>query len=77
MTGKDWIIETKEDYEKALARLDECEFMAKMNDDFSLWASEMRRIEMNDDFSLWASEMRRINKRRIELFAQAIEKGLI
>ena len=61
MTEKDWIIETKEDYEKALARLDECEFMAKMNDDFSLWASEMRKI----------------NKRRIELFAQATEKGLI
>ena len=42
--GREWIIKTKEDYEKALEILDGNEFCANMCDDYSVTKRELAEI---------------------------------
>lgn len=56
-----WEINTKEDYDKAMAILDDNEFMA----------------EMTDDFSVWQREKAEVANQRFAVRKQAIEKGII
>ena len=59
--GRIWEINTKEDYEEAMKRLDGSEFCAEMSDDFERWRKEKAEIE----------------SQRSQIRQQAIEKGLI
>ena len=43
--GKQWVIKTAEDYEKALEVLDDNEFCANMSDDFSCYRREIAEID--------------------------------
>lgn len=58
--GRVWKIETRDDYEKALAVLADNEFCA----------------EMSDDFSRWASEKAEVARQRADVIRQAREKGI-
>jgi len=59
--GKQWEINSREDYDKAMEILDGNEFIADMSDDFSCWQKE------NDEV---------INQRH-QVRRQAIAKGII
>ena len=39
-----WEIKTREDYDKAMEKLDEAEFIAEMADDFSCWKREKEEV---------------------------------
>ena len=56
-----WEVNTKEEYTKAMERLEEMAFLAEMADDFSAWQRE-------------TAEVRRLRR---EVKRQAEEKGLI
>ena len=59
--NNDWVINTKEDYDRAMEVLDGNEFIAEMSDDFSYWKSEKAEVE----------------RQRAIVRKQAIEKGII
>ena len=59
--GKQWVIKTAEDYEKALEVLDDNEFCANMSDDFSCYRREIAEID----------------KQRYDVKKQAIALGII
>lgn len=59
--GKMWAIESKADFDKAMAALDEAKFIA----------------EMSDDFSCWRREREEVDRQRRQVLAAAREKGLI
>ena len=59
--GKDWKINTKEDYDKAMEWLERAEVCADMSDDY-------QRSE---------SEKSEIKAQRIQVMQKAFEKGLI
>lgn len=39
-----WVINTKEDYDKAMEELENRKFLAEMSDDFSCWERETSNI---------------------------------
>jgi len=39
-----WVINTKEDYDKAMEELENRKFLAEMSDDFSCWERETSKI---------------------------------
>lgn len=59
--GRQWDIQTKDDYDHAMRILDENEF----------------RAEMCDDFSVWRKEKDEVARQRAAVKAQAREKGII
>ena len=61
MKGNQRIINTREEYEKAMEELDRREFYA----------------EMSDDYSMTRREMEKIAKERHEINTQAEEKNLL
>lgn len=59
--GKVWEINTREDYENAMADLEKANFYAEMSDDFRAWQRE------KDEIARQVAEVKR----------QAAEKGLV
>ena len=59
--GKVWEINTREDYDNAMAALDKANFYAEMADDFRAWQSE------KDEVARQMAEVKR----------QAAEKGIL
>ena len=43
--GRVWEIKTREDYDKAMERLDSAEMCADMSDDYSCWRREKDEVE--------------------------------
>lgn len=41
---RNWEIKTREDYDKAMASLDEAEMIADMSDDYSCWRREKAEV---------------------------------
>ena len=60
-SGREWDIQTREDYDKAMAILKDNDFCA----------------EMSDDFSVWQREKAEVARQMAEVKAQAKEKGII
>lgn len=60
-SGRKWDIQTREDYDKAMAILKDNDFCA----------------EMSDDFSVWQREKAEVARQMAEVKAQAKEKGII
>lgn len=59
--GKVWEINTREDYDNAMAALDKANFYAEMSDDFRTWQRE------KDEVARQMAEVKR----------QAAEKGIL
>lgn len=59
--GREWIIKTAKDYEKAMEILDGNDFCA----------------EMSDDFSAWKREKAEVARQRASVKAQAVALGII
>lgn len=59
--GRKWDINTKEDYDAAIATLADNEFFAEMSDDFSCWQREKEEIACQ----------------RADVIRQAKNKGII
>ena len=60
-SGRKWNIQTKEDYDRAMAILKDNDFCAEMSDDFSVWQREKAEV---------AAQMAQVK-------AQAKERGII
>lgn len=59
--GREWEINTKEDYDNAMEILAQNDFCA----------------EMSDDFSVWQKEKEEVRRQRAVVKARAQEKGII
>jgi len=59
--GKVWKINTREDYDNAMAALDKANFYA----------------EMSDDFRAWQDEKKEIARQMAEIKRQAAENGIL
>ena len=60
-SGRVWNIQTREDYDRAMAILKDNDFCAEMSDDFSVWQREKAEV---------AAQMAQVK-------AQAKERGII
>ena len=59
--GREWTINTREDYDKAMTALDDAEFIAEMSDCYSITLNEKAEIE----------------RQRVDVMRQAKERGLL
>ena len=59
--GREWVINTREDYDKAMTVLDDAEFIA----------------EMSDCYSITLNEKAEIDRQRLDVMRQAKERGLL
>ena len=59
--GREWTINTREDYDKAMTALDDAEFIA----------------EMSDSYTVTLNEKEEIDRQRLDVIRQAKERGIL